>query len=315
MRVLSRAWTASAAFGLAGAIGSTAMAQNAALPPLPLPPGEDTAAPSTPPPLAATPLDVPPKPPAQNPVSAHPSPGDPAQPDGASPDATVVRPRPPDPWETRPFMVEAHLGIGTPVGLVGIAFDYSPWALLGLNLGVGLGVSGPEYAFTSRVRLLRVGRRTRVALYLGAGVSGGSYDQPTALDSFPVDGSQTESASDSAHFHWAMATGPTSRPGSKFVCHPTCRFVRISASRASSIPTLRRRSRMRTAACPRQTPSCRGPDTWGSRSATGWRDGESAGCPQSGTARCQRYSVERSTPRISAARCLSPSVATSTQSV
>ncbi len=181
------------------------MAQNAALPPLPLPPGEDPGPPTTVPPVSATSSDMPPKPPAPNPVRVDPSLGDAAQPDGAVPDAVVSPPRPSDPWEARPFMIEGHLGIGTPVGLVGIAFDYSPWALVGLNLGVGLGVSGPQYAFTSRVRLFRVGRRTRVALYLGAGVSGGSYDQPTALDSFPVDGSQTESAIDSAHFHWDMA--------------------------------------------------------------------------------------------------------------
>ena len=201
MRAFSRAWPVTAALGLVGAIGSTAMAQNAALPPLPAPPGEDPGANAAlPPPLPATTLDEPPKPPAQSPASP-----DPSAVDSTAPDATVAPPGQPDPWETRPFMVEGHLGLGTPVGVLGIALDYSPWPLLGLNLGIGLGGAGPQYAFTSRLRLLRLGHRTRVALYLGAGVSGGSYEEPTPLAAFPVDGSQTESAGERAHFHWDVA--------------------------------------------------------------------------------------------------------------
>lgn len=194
---VSRPWPAAAIAGLVGAIAANAVAQTAPLPPLPPPP------PDAPPPFLALPplpADAPPAPPvpaAQPLVSP-----DPPDTEDAQPDAP---PRLPDPWATRPFMVEGHLGAGTPVGILGIALDYSPWSLLGLNLGIGLGVSGPEYAFTSRIRLLRLGRRTHVALYLGAGLSANAYDQPSYINWIPVDGSQSESASERAHFHWDIA--------------------------------------------------------------------------------------------------------------
>ena len=40
---------------------------------------------------------------------------------------------------------------------------------------------------------------------MGAGVSANAYDQPTAIDTIPIDGSQTESADEIAHYHWNMA--------------------------------------------------------------------------------------------------------------
>ncbi len=202
MRAFSRAGLVAAVVGWIVGIGATAAAQTAALPPLP-PPSETPAPSSTLPPLPAT----------NEATFAEPTPPQPANPgrpdvDGApatEANETEPPPREPDPWATRPFMIEGHVGAGTPVGILGVAFDYSPWPVLGVNLGIGLGVSGPGYAFTSRVRLLRLGRRTHVALYLGAGVSAGAYSQPTDIDSFPVDGSQTESASERAHFHWDVA--------------------------------------------------------------------------------------------------------------
>ncbi len=199
MRVFSRAGLVAAVVGWIVGIGPTAAAQMAALPPLP--PPSETPAPSSTLPSLPAPSEA---------AFAEPAPPQPASPghpdvDGAPANETQGPPREPDPWATRPFMIEGHLGAGTPVGILGAALDYSPWPVLGVNLGIGLGVSGPEYAFTSRVRLLRLGRRTHVALYLGAGVSAGAYSQPTDIDSFSVDGSQTESASERAHFHWDVA--------------------------------------------------------------------------------------------------------------
>jgi hypothetical protein len=183
--------------GLVGAIGPNAMAQTAALPPLPPPPPEAPPPSFALPPLPADAQLTAPVPAAQPLVSPDPPDAEDEQPDAP--------PRLPDPWVTRPIMVEGHLGFGTPVGILGIALDYSPWSLLGLNLGIGLGLSGPEYAFTSRVRLLRLGRRTHVAIYLGAGVSANAYDQPSAIGAIPLDGGQSESANEKAHFHWDMA--------------------------------------------------------------------------------------------------------------
>jgi hypothetical protein len=93
-----------------------------------------------------------------------------------------------------------------PVGVLGIALDYSPWPLLGLNLGIGLGGAGPQYAFTSKTSPAPVGPPNPGRPVPGRwNLGGGSYEQPTALDAFPVDGSQTESAGERAHFHWDMA--------------------------------------------------------------------------------------------------------------
>jgi hypothetical protein len=200
MSVFGRAWAAAVACTtLISAFGSSAMAQTATLPPLPPSPADEPSASTLPPLPAATPdasvESSSPLPVRRDVPEARESPTEP-------PDAP---PQAPDPWATRPFMVEAHLGVGTPLGILGVAFDFAPVPFLALNLGVGLGVSGPEFAFTPRVRLFRWGRRSHGALYLGAGVSANAYDQPTAIDTIPLDGSQSESADEIAHYHWNMA--------------------------------------------------------------------------------------------------------------
>ncbi len=109
-----------------------------------------------------------------------------------------------DPWITRRLAGEVHVGIGDTTGLVGVALDFSPWSVLGLNLGIGYGWAGPQYAFTPRFRVHRW-LRARVALapYLGAGVSAGAYDQPSFVLYVPVSGDPAESPS--PHRNWAMA--------------------------------------------------------------------------------------------------------------
>jgi hypothetical protein len=112
----------------------------------------------------------------------------------------------PDLFATRHLMLEGSLGLGTPVGIAGIAVDYSPWPFLGLNLGIGLGLAGLQYGFTPRVRLFRAGKHTQVALYLGAGASAGAYKQPSVnfdlFSSLDDGGDPGPSAPTS---RWAMA--------------------------------------------------------------------------------------------------------------
>ena len=145
------------------------------LPPLPPPAPDDdagiTAVGST---AAATPKTgdtAPPGDPAQT-AAAHRSADTSEDEDATDAEAT----KPPDPWATRPIVAELQFGAGTPIGLAGLAIDYSPVPLLALNLGVGLGLGGAEYAFASRLRVVRAGRRTHVAVSLGGGLSGGAYN-------------------------------------------------------------------------------------------------------------------------------------------
>jgi hypothetical protein len=53
----------------------------------------------------------------------------------------------------RPLVLEGHLGLGTPYGFLGVAADYGVLRHLALNLGGGLGGSGPLGAGMARFRL------------------------------------------------------------------------------------------------------------------------------------------------------------------
>jgi hypothetical protein len=111
----------------------------------------------------------------------------------------------PDPWATQPLVLEGQLGLGTPLGLAGIALDYSPFSILGLNLGIGLGLGGPQYAFASRLRVIRAGRRKQVALYLSGGVSGGAFNTQYRGPDISFAGSQGGPEDPVAHYHWDAA--------------------------------------------------------------------------------------------------------------
>jgi len=63
-----------------------------------------------------------------------------------------------------------NLGLGSPVGLVGGTFTYSPWAQFQLELGLGLGFSG--FQFSTMLKLLGVGGAGR-RFVLGVGPSVG----------------------------------------------------------------------------------------------------------------------------------------------
>lgn len=86
------------------------------------------------------------------------SPGDPAVP------ASTER------WQ-RPLALEGHLGLGTPRGFAGIALDVTPVPWGSLNLSVGQGANGIQYAGMARVRFAP----TPVTGGVGAGASAGRY--------------------------------------------------------------------------------------------------------------------------------------------
>ena len=67
--------------------------------------------------------------------------------------------------------VEGHLGLGTPMGFAGLAADLTPHPLVSINVGLGKGVGGAQYAAMARVRPLFLGEV--FALGLGGGVSHG----------------------------------------------------------------------------------------------------------------------------------------------
>ena len=65
-----------------------------------------------------------------------------------------------------------HIGLGTPVGFLGVSGELNVIEYLALQLGVGTNGEGPQLAFMGYGRL-PVG--SDVGLTLGAGVSGGAY--------------------------------------------------------------------------------------------------------------------------------------------
>jgi hypothetical protein len=68
---------------------------------------------------------------------------------------------------------ELHLGLGTPLGFIGVALDYAVTPMLSVNAGVGLGGSGPQGAVSARLRIPSFSAHS--APYIGLGLSGGPY--------------------------------------------------------------------------------------------------------------------------------------------
>jgi hypothetical protein len=75
------------------------------------------------------------------------------------------------PWSQRPLALIVHVGLGTPVGFVGLGAEYSFNDYLAVEAGAGINGVGPQGAAMGRLRL-PIGDR---ALMLGAGVSAGPY--------------------------------------------------------------------------------------------------------------------------------------------
>jgi hypothetical protein len=57
-----------------------------------------------------------------------------------------------DPWKARPFSVEAHVGLGAPLGLLGLGLDASPVPFFSAMIGVGTNGSSLQYAAQGRLR-------------------------------------------------------------------------------------------------------------------------------------------------------------------
>ncbi|MBK7582691.1 MAG: hypothetical protein IPI67_21155 [Myxococcales bacterium] len=72
------------------------------------------------------------------------------------------------PWVERPYAIEAELGLGAPLGLGGVAFDWSPSPGFSWNLGAGVGESTKSLQLASNVRL-----RLIVSHGFAAGAEGG----------------------------------------------------------------------------------------------------------------------------------------------
>jgi len=86
---------------------------------------------------------------------------------------------PPNRWQ-KPVALEGRLGLGTPLGFAGVALDVTPVPWMSLNLGVGAGGAGAQYAGMARVGLAPA----PVTGGIGAGVSAGQYEwsnQPKAI--------------------------------------------------------------------------------------------------------------------------------------
>jgi hypothetical protein len=137
---------------------------------------------------------------------------------GAAEDAPEEPPTP-DPWGSLPLVLEAQFGLGAPLGFAGVALDYSPVPAIGINLGVGLGAAGPQYALSTRLRVFRFGHGAHFAPYVGAGASAGAYNQNDWLNFVGGDPPTTA-------FHWNTAywmnfeTGMEMRFGQHFELRP-----------------------------------------------------------------------------------------------
>lgn len=80
-----------------------------------------------------------------------------------------------DPFATHPVAVEAELGLGTPLGLFGVAVDYAPMPWLSLNAGVGkAALGGTQLGFMPRLRWEGGG----AGVAAGLGVSTGGTVSP-----------------------------------------------------------------------------------------------------------------------------------------
>lgn len=103
----------------------------------------------------------------------------------------LARERRPDPWSW--LLIEGQLGLGAPLGYLGLSVGASPVPWIELDLGAGLGAAGVQYAADSRLRLARWGSLDRYAFYLGAGVSMGPYNSDALSPSNP------------SNYHWDTA--------------------------------------------------------------------------------------------------------------
>lgn len=85
-------------------------------------------------------------------------------------------------WVERPLAIEAQLGLGAPLGLAGVAFDWSPSPGFSWNAGAGVGGSEQSLQLGTAVRL-RLIAATGFAVGAEGGLAVGSYAESTACPS------------------------------------------------------------------------------------------------------------------------------------
>jgi hypothetical protein len=82
-------------------------------------------------------------------------------------------------WQAQRVALEAQVGLGMPVGAIGVnaVYHVTPW--LGAGAGVGIG-SGPRETDVHYAALLQLRpiRRVMNAFYLGGALAGGGYHRP-----------------------------------------------------------------------------------------------------------------------------------------
>ena len=88
--------------------------------------------------------------------------------------------RDPSPAWNDALAIEGHLGVGTPVGLAGLAVDLTPHPNVSFNIGAGQGLRAPQIAAMARVRPFFI--TPGLAPGIGAGVSGGDTGTMHVMD-------------------------------------------------------------------------------------------------------------------------------------
>jgi hypothetical protein len=94
--------------------------------------------------------------------------------------APEARPARGSAWRERPTSIEAHLGLGTPVGGLGVSADYSlvPEIALGAGAGIGSGFDVPSTLHTAALARLRPVYGVRNAFVANLAYSTGGYQEP-----------------------------------------------------------------------------------------------------------------------------------------
>lgn len=105
-------------------------------------------------------------------VRADTEPGDSDPTEATVDEATEPLPPKMQRWQEHPLSLELQLGIGGPLGLLGVALDVALLPRWSLGVGAGLGLGGPQLAVFTRVRLMGNDRR---AFFVEAASSGGNY--------------------------------------------------------------------------------------------------------------------------------------------
>jgi hypothetical protein len=105
----------------------------------------------------------------------------------------------PNPWVDRPLSLQAHLGLGTPVGTTGVSLEYlaAPAISVGAGLGYGSGTPGLHTALSA---MLRPARGANDAFVIGLALSTGSYERRGLFQSGNRNDTFTEYRSNWAHF-------------------------------------------------------------------------------------------------------------------